>query len=148
MLGRPSIYTNELCEIICARIALGESLNKIVTDDAMPAMTTVFRWLREKEDFRHNYEAAKAEQAELFADQIAEIIDTEPLQVVDQNGVSRVDSGWVSWQRNRVDARKWIASKLKPKKYGDRIQQEMTGADGAPLLQGVQIKLVRPDADK
>ena len=126
MLGRPSIYTNELCETICARIALGESLNKIVTDDSMPAMTTVFRWLREKEEFRQNYEAAKAEQAELFADQIAEIIDTEPLQVVDQNGVSRVDSGWVSWQRNRVDARKWIASKLKPKKYGDRIQQDVT----------------------
>jgi hypothetical protein len=31
-----------------------------------------------------------------------------------------VDAGWVAWQRNRVDTRKWLLSKLQPKKYGDK----------------------------
>lgn len=42
--------------------------------------------------------------------------------VVDDKGVARIDSAWVAWQRNRVDARKWVASKLKPKAYGERVQ--------------------------
>lgn len=42
--------------------------------------------------------------------------------VVDDKGVARIDSAWVQWQKNRVEARKWVAAKLKPKKWGERIQ--------------------------
>lgn len=145
-MGRPSIYTEDMAAEICTRIAIGESLRKICSDDHMPNMSTIFKWISEKPAFSNQYAIAKEEQAELMADGIVDILDTEPLMVVDQNGVSRVDSGWVTWQKNRADGRKWVASKLKPKKYGDRIAQEVSGADGAPLLSGVQITLVRPDA--
>jgi hypothetical protein len=47
-----------------------------------------------------------------------EIADEMP--PLDANG--RTDSGWVTWQRNRVDDRKWVASKLKPKKYGEALK--------------------------
>ena len=50
---------------------------------------------------------------------------------MDDKGISRTDSGWVTWQKNRIDARKWVASKLKPKKYGDR--QIVAGDADSPL---------------
>jgi len=33
----------------------------------------------------------------------------------------KIDSGYVNYQRQRIDARKWTAMKLKPKKYGDKL---------------------------
>jgi hypothetical protein len=78
--------------------------------------------LLKKPDFADNYTRAREEQADTLADEILAIADEAPSEVVDEKGVSRTDSGWVSWQRNRVDARKWVASKLKPKKYGEALK--------------------------
>jgi hypothetical protein len=39
--------------------------------------------------------------------------------------------------RLRIDTRKWIASKLKPKKYGDKIEQEIKGE------MGLTVQIVR-----
>ena len=116
-LGAPSKYSHELAAEICGRLAAGESLNKITKDEHMPNMVTVYRWMMEHEDFRNNYARAREDQAETMADEMAVIVDELP--PLDANG--RTDSGWVQWQRNRIDARKWIAAKLKPKKYGDKV---------------------------
>jgi 16S rRNA G1207 methylase RsmC len=68
------------------------------------------------------YARAREEQADTLADEIAALADEEPRMVVDDKGVARIDSAWVQWQKNRVEARKWVAAKLKPKKWGERIQ--------------------------
>jgi hypothetical protein len=86
----------------------------------MPVLSTVYLWLLRDSTFSEQYARAREEQAETLADEIVALADEEPIQVVDDKGVGRVDSAWVTWQKNRVDARKWVASKLKPKKYGDR----------------------------
>jgi hypothetical protein len=39
----------------------------------------------------------------------------------------KIDTGWVQLQRLKIDAKKWELSKLKPKKYGDKIQTEHSG---------------------
>ncbi len=64
--GRPSIYSAELAETICARLVGGESLRQICEDDKMPCSTTVLRWLVEKDDFQAQYAQACELQAERF----------------------------------------------------------------------------------
>ncbi len=140
--GRPSTYTEEkACEIL-RRLTIGESLRSICRDENMPAIETVYYWMMKRPEFSTQYARAREEQAETYADEIVALIDEEPRQVVDDKGIARVDNGWVSWQRNRIDARKWIASKLKPKRYGDRVA--VTGAeDGAPIKVEAELEATK-----
>lgn len=118
MTGRPSDFTQELADLICQGVADGQSLRTVCKSDDTPAMSTVFRWLREHESFQEQYARATSERAEAMAEDIQAIADDPAL---DHNH-----------KRIAVDARKWIASKLKPKKYGDRVS--LTGAeDGIPI---------------
>jgi hypothetical protein len=135
-LGRPTKYSPELAASILLRLTEGESLRSIVKDADMPGQATVYEWLLAKPDFAEQYARARDEQADTLADEIVAIADetpeTEP--VFDKNGElveMRLHSAYIQWQKNRVDARKWVASKLKPKKYGDR--QIVAGDKENPL---------------
>ena len=108
--GRPTDYSEDLADIICERLADGESLRNICKEDAMPNRATIFRWLAKDDAFSDQYARAREEQAESYADEITEIADNDD------------PDGDVQRDRLRIDARKWVSSKLKPKKYGDRIQ--------------------------
>lgn len=138
-VGRPTDYSLELSDRICARLSEGESMRSVCRDDAMPVLTTIFRWLRTKEEFRQQYEIAKEESAESLADEMVDIADYEagqPLMedglpvMVDGKVVMTIDGPSVSHAKLRIDTRKWAASKLKPKKYGEKIQQEITPGEG------------------
>lgn len=142
--GRPTDYNLDMALAICERLADGESLRAICKDDDMPARSTVFRWLSLEEGFSDLYARAKEEAAELFAEEIVEIADEECTMVraekhgakpdTDDGLVEVVfDSTAVARNRLRVDARKWVAAKLKPRKYGDKIQQELSGPNGGPI---------------
>ena len=125
--GRPSSFNLNIAGEICGRIAAGESLNRICKEDGMPDQVTVYRWIAANEEFRKIYAQAREEQAETLADEITDLADEAPVQVVDDKGTARVDNGWVTWQKNRVDARKWVAAKLKPRKYGDKLDLTSEG---------------------
>jgi len=130
-MGRPTLYTEEIAAEILTRIAEGESLRTITMEQGMPSHSSVYLWLSQKPDFLDRYARAREEQADTLADEIVAISDEPPAEVTDDKGISRIDSGWVTWQKNRVDARKWVAAKLKPKKYGDR--QILAGDKDNPL---------------
>ena len=119
--GRPTLYSLESALEICDRIADGESLVKICSDAKMPKKTAVYEWLLRHKEFAEIYARAREDQADTLADEIHAISDELPQQIVDDKGKTRYDSAYVQWQKNRVDARKWVAAKLKPKKYSDRI---------------------------
>lgn len=119
--GRPTLYSLEIALEICDRIADGESLVKICSDPKMPKKTAVYEWLLRHKEFAEIYARAREDQADTLADEIHAISDELPQQIVDDKGKTRYDSAYVQWQKNRVDARKWVAAKLKPKKYSDRI---------------------------
>jgi hypothetical protein len=103
-----------LAEEICERIAHGESLRSICAEDYMPSATSVYRWLEQYPDFREQYAHARARQADYYADQIVTIADTTE----DHNKA-----------RLQIDARKWVAAKLLPKKYGERTTTTHEGGD-------------------
>jgi hypothetical protein len=83
-----------------------------------PGYTTIYKWLREHVAFAEQYARAREDQADTYADQMAYIADTD-------EDVQRA--------KLKIDTMKWVASKLKPKKYGDFKAVELTGADGGPV---------------
>lgn len=137
--GRKTEYDPAIAAEICTRISCGESLRQICMEDRMPVHSTVYLWLLQNKQFSDNYAKAREEQADTLADEIQAIADEPPAEIVDDKGVSRVDGGWVTWQKNRVDARKWVAAKLKPKKYGER--QVLAGDADNPLEVNVESKI-------
>ena len=110
--GRPTDYNNVIADMICNRITNGDSLHKICQMPGSPDPATIFRWLGKYPDFSDLYARAREEQSETLVDQILYIADT-----CDDPRIAAV----------RIDARKWIASKLKPKKYGDIRQLDVSG---------------------
>lgn len=119
MTGRPSDFTQDLADAICAELADGKSLRTVCDMVGMPCRQSVFRWLRTHEGFCGQYARAKQESADAMVDDMLAIADDK---TSDHND-----------RRIRTDTRKWIASKLKPKAYGDRVA--LSGAeDGAPIV--------------
>ena len=119
-LGRPLTYNKHMSTLICLRISEGQSLREICRSEGMPTRAAVYEWLLRFPDFVDQYARARDEQADTLADEITAISDELPTQIVDDKGKVRYDSAYVQWQKNRIDARKWVAMKLKPKKYGDK----------------------------
>ncbi len=134
-MGRPTDYNEEIAAKICSIIAMGRSLRSIVSQDDMPSMTSVFKWLREKPEFAQQYARAKEEQADSLADELQDIADNP--------------TGDVQRDRLRVDTRKWIASKLKPKKYGDKVDAtiEHSGSVGI-VFETVYEAVKKQDKDE
>lgn len=127
MAGRPTKYTEELIDKICERIATSsDGLHKICEDDGMPHAKTVFRWLTEsdKTEFRDKYARAREIQADLLADEIIRIADESRIgrkTRETKDGTFTETGDMVERSRLMIDARKWKASKLAPKKYGDKL---------------------------
>jgi hypothetical protein len=121
-MGRPSSYTEEVAQAICERIANGESLNAICREDEMPNKTTVHRWLQDVEPFRNRYVQARERQADHYADAVVEISDDG---TIDPNS-----------RRVMIDARKWVAGKLRPKVYGEKTT--IAGDADSPLTVKVE----------
>jgi hypothetical protein len=122
--GRPSLYSPELCETICGLIADGHSLRSICSRDDMPCRRTVESWLARYEDFRRRYAFAHELQADQIGDEILEIADAPVLGIIKtvttDGSVETTVGGAIQRRRLRIDARKWQAAKLAPKKYGRR----------------------------
>jgi len=120
-MARPSDYTPELGDIICSELADGKSMRAVCLPDKMPDKATVFRWIRTKEGFRDQYARAKEESADALTDEMLDIADDSDLDYTktDDDGV-KLNSENIQRSRLRIDTRKWLASKLKPKKFGDK----------------------------
>jgi hypothetical protein len=125
-IGRPSSFTQQIADIICIRISEGESLKSITLDEDMPDRATVYRWLAADPAFCDMYARAREDQADTLADEIMAIADETPdlNPILDKHGALieiQLHSAYLQWQKQRIDARKWTAMKLKPKKYGERL---------------------------
>lgn len=127
-IGRPSKYAKELAEEICLQISTtSKGLNAICKEQEI-SPSSVYLWLIEHKDFSENYARAREQQADLLADEIIEIADTCKIgskTKETKDGTFKETGDMVDRSRLMVDARKWKASKLAPKKYGDKSEQEI-----------------------
>ncbi|HEF4835470.1 TPA: terminase small subunit protein [Burkholderia vietnamiensis] len=121
-----TIFTQELADTICEHLVSGLSLRQIEAIEGMPSKTTILRWLADDRftSFRDQYARARDMQAEGMADEILEIADdgrNDWMEIQNRDGDNvgwRVNGEAVQRSRLRIDARKWLLSKLLPKKYG------------------------------
>ena len=144
MAGRPSKYTKEIATKICEGIISGQSVRSICENDELPSATTVFNWLASsKQPFLEQYTQAREIQAEIMADEILDIADDGTNDYVEretQKGTIVVcDQEHINRSRLRVDARKWVASKLLPKKYGDKLEVGGQGERGEILVRVIGV---------
>lgn len=114
---KPTEFSEELWLEICNRLSDGQSLRKVCEDPEMPIKTTVLRWLRDKEELRAQYARAKEESADAFAEEMLEI--AREADVKNGNAIQKA--------RLEIDTMKWLMSKQKPKKYGDKLDVTSDG---------------------
>ena len=99
-------YSAEIANAVCEKLEMGESLVAISRMEGMPSQSAVYEWLEQHSDFAERYARARARQADTLADSILDIADGE---------------GDSDDKRVRIDSRKWLAGKLRPKVYGDKV---------------------------
>jgi hypothetical protein len=120
-------YSSEVAERICELIIEGVSLRKICEMEHMPSRRTVFYWLKDNEGFREQYQIARLIQVEYWAHEIIEIADdTSGDFIINEHGERVVDHENINRARLKIDARKWLMSKLHPQRYGDRVSADVT----------------------
>ena len=131
--GRPSAYSEELADALFEMIVTGQSLTAICQREDMPHKATVYRWLGQNEEFRRRYAMACEYRAEHLGDEIIDIAD---------NGAPD------DTQRARlmVSTRQWLMAKMAPKKYGDKITNEIGGIEGSSIPVRVTTDLDRAKA--
>ncbi len=121
--GRPTAFNTDVADAICDRLAGGESLRAITADEAMPGETTVRRWLASEDalfgEFRRQYACAREAQGDNYAERVVD------------DAMAAEDA---ALGRLRMDALKWAASKLAPKKYGDKIGVEISDETSTAAL--------------
>ena len=117
-------YSPKLMARICERLSLGESLRSVCSAPDMPDERAVRLWVRaDRDGCAELFLRARELQAHRLADELLELADEAPPALPD----GRVDQGWVTWQKNRIDLRKWHLAKVLPKEYGDQVALKSEG---------------------
>lgn len=138
-MARPTDYTPELSDYICFELAQGKSLRTVCLSDNVPSGVTIFTWLKKYPEFLKQYELAKQEAADAMAEDVLFISDTPvmgEIRTTKPDGTVEVKQDeMLGHRRLQIDTRKWLMAKMKPKKYGDKIDHTTNGKDlPTPIL--------------
>jgi hypothetical protein len=140
--GRPTKYTRAMANDLCEHLSTGKPLTTWCKQKGNPKYSTVMNWLWRESDYKGEFEKkyarAREQQAECISDQIMDIADDDTGDIVmkeDKRGrkYKAVDHENINRSRLKVDARKWIASKLLPKKFGDSTSVKVGGEEGGAI---------------
>lgn len=134
--GNATTFSQEVFDEICKQLAEGKSLRSICKSDDMPNASNVFVWLNNDKDLQEQYARAREKQADTLFDECLSIADS-----------AKFDDDAVKIQRNRlqIDTRKWMAGKLRPKKYGEKL--ELTGDSENPVaIKTIERVVIDPKA--
>lgn len=146
------MFTQEIADRICERIGEGEPLRVICRDEGMPAWRTVYHWIEENEDFKARIARARTRGFDAIAEECLAIADDTDHDTVmvghDDNLREAANTEWISRSKLRVETRLKLLAKWDPKRYGEKITQEHTGADGKPIefISEVRRTVVDPKA--
>lgn len=114
----------------------GLSAFKACQEAGIP-QSTFLRWVDDDAILAENYARAREDLIERIATEIMDISDQDVGMAVDGK------RDWAAVQKHRlqVDTRKWLLSKLAPKKFGDRL--ELSGDPANPLVQRIERVIVK-----
>ena len=141
--GRPSPYADRRSEImgsVCEQIAKGVTMADICRQAGMPDRQTIYEWSVADAGFALRIARARDEGADVIAEQSLAIVDAPPERGPD----GKIDAGSVAHAKLRAEHRLKLLAKWNPKKYGDKIQAEHTGANGGAIQVASTVTFVRP----
>lgn len=118
-MARPSLYSDEIADKVCERLANGEPLRKICSDSKMPSFTTVWKWEKDMPEFAKLSARARDIGTHNLADECIEIADNPAIDPANK--------------RIMVDTRIRLIGKWNAKSYGDKIEQTLQNPDGSAL---------------
>lgn len=138
--GAEPVYSRQIAEDICDRLAAGESLRRICREPGMPDEKAVRKWAHEDSErgraFGPQYARARTIGYERLVEDLLEIAD-------DRSFIGSPDANaMVQQQRLAFEARRWLLSKVFPKLYGDKV--EVTGDPDAPIVHRIELVPVAP----
>lgn len=123
-------------EHIFQEIENGKSLREVLRGKNMPSSQTFYKWLNDIEELAKRYARACELRAEILFDEIIEISDHS-----EEDHTPFTGANVVQRDKLRIDARKWVLSKMNPKKYGEKI--DLT-SDNKPIQQNISILNIDP----
>jgi len=106
---------------IIQKISEGMSLRSALKSGKYPSRTIFLGWIDSNKEWQNQYARACEMRTELKFESIEQDYSEEP-QRDEETG--RIDPSWVSLQRLKIDSKKWMLSKMNPKKYGDKLDVE------------------------
>lgn len=138
---------DKIFNLICDQIQKGRSLRSIIKDEGMPDLSTFYVWLKEDEEKSKHYAYATEARAEMIFEDILKIADDNSEdEIVNEDGLPIVNHDVISRARLKIDARKWMLSKMIPKKYGDKIDHTTDGEKiQNPSI--ISVEIVKPNED-
>lgn len=124
---------DDIFNYICTEIEKGRALRNVLQDDKMPSTSTFYEWLELYPDKSKQYTRATEIRAEAIFDDILSIADENANDTyINDNGIEVVNNDVIQRSRLRIDARKWVLSKLNPKKFGEKLD---VTSDNKPISQ-------------
>lgn len=130
-IGRPTVFTQKIFEVICTRLADGEPLRAICRDPGMPSYRTVYKWKEEDADLNARIARAREAGFDALAEQCLAIADDETHDwQLSKKGVVTNEVA-IGRARLQVETRLKLLAKWSPKKYGDKVA--LTGDGGGPI---------------
>lgn len=141
-MGRKSTFDPALAAGVCELLSLGASLRQACGELGVNE-STVRLWAKTHSEFAAQYAQATLERAAAQAESVQEDYEAEPERGPD----GKIDPGWVALQRLKIDTKKWMASKMLPKVYGDKIETTVQGPNGGPV-EITEIRRVIVDSGK
>lgn len=144
-MGRISTYKKLVADEICARLSKGEPLACICRDDGMPAVSTVSDWKKAHEAFAVAFACAREEGFDAIAAECLDIADETSNDTLCTENGDRPNTEWISRSKLRIETRLKLLAKWDPKRYGEKVQTELTGPNGGPVeFTKITREIVRP----
>lgn len=112
----------DIVDRFCSLMESGKSARQALKEEGMPQSSTFYKWLSEEKSFSEQYARACEARADAIFEDILNIADDNGNDTrTTADGVELVNNDVIQRSRLRVDARKWMLSKMMPKKYGDKL---------------------------
>lgn len=141
--GAPTIKTRELVDAICTGISLGKSARAMCVETGI-SQRVLWNWLANDAALMQQYLRAKELCVDAYAEEIIEISDDGSKDTyTDEKGKEVMNREVIARSQLRIDARKWYAARLAPKKYGDKLLNMREDGDmGKPIVHKVEVAFV------
>jgi len=145
MGDKPYPWSADIEDEIFNRIAEGQAVRSICKDDWLPSERTFYKRLSEDPEFTQRYVRAREAQADAIFEECLSIADSQEGDVVIVDGKESVNHDVIARAKLRIDTRKWMAGKLRPKVYGEKL--DLSSSDGTMTPQAITRTVIDPRGD-